>query len=75
MNLGRARLQKSGEQLELPLESAGEARELRARGASRDVAAQVAANTRRWWVNSAIALHIALTNRYFDELGRPRLAT
>jgi group II intron reverse transcriptase/maturase len=50
-------------------------RELRARGASKDVAAQVAANTRRWWVNSAIALHIALPNRYFDELGVPRLAT
>lgn len=49
-------------------------RELRARGASKDVAAQVAANTRRWWHNSAKLLNSVLPNRYFDELGVPRLA-
>jgi group II intron reverse transcriptase/maturase len=49
-------------------------RELRARGASKDVAAQVAANTRQWWHNSARLLNSALPNRFFDELGVPRLA-
>jgi len=49
-------------------------RELLARGQSSDVAAMVAANCRRWWHNSAKAIHIALPNRYFDELGVPRLA-
>ena len=49
-------------------------RELRARGLSERVAAQVAANARRWWKNSAMAIHIAFPIRYFDELGIPRLA-
>ncbi len=49
-------------------------RELRARGASKDLAARVAGNARRWWRNSAMGLHIALPNRLFDELGLPRLA-
>ena len=49
-------------------------RELRARGAPERVAAQVAASTRRWWKNSAMAIHIAFPIRYFDELGVPRLA-
>jgi RNA-directed DNA polymerase len=49
-------------------------RELLARGQSSVVAAMVAANCRRWWCNSARAIHIALPNRYFDELGVPRLA-
>ncbi len=49
-------------------------RELRARGMTERTAAKVAANTRRWWANSAIAIHIALPTRYFDELGVPRLA-
>ena len=48
-------------------------REVRSRGASVDVAAQVAANTRRWWRNSALYLQSALTTRYFDGLGVPRL--
>jgi len=48
-------------------------RELVSRGLSPVRAAQVAANTRRWWKNSAMALHIALPNRLFDELGLPRL--
>ncbi len=50
-------------------------RELRARGMTEHAAAQVAVNTRQWWANSAKAIHIALPNRHFDELGVPRLAT
>jgi len=50
-------------------------RELRARGASKDVAAEVARNTRRWWRNSAMLLNWALPVRFFDELGVPRLKT
>jgi hypothetical protein len=42
---------------------------------SKNNAAQVAANARRWWKNSAMSLNAALPNRYFDELGLPRLAT
>ena len=49
-------------------------RELRARGLSRTAAARVAANGRRWWKNAAMAIHIALPTRYFDQLGVPRLA-
>jgi RNA-directed DNA polymerase len=48
-------------------------REMCRRGASIDLAATVAANTRRWWHNSAMGLHVVLPNRYFDELGVPRL--
>jgi hypothetical protein len=50
-------------------------RELRARGASENVAVTVAANARRWWRNSAMLLNTALPNRFFDQLGLPRLAT
>lgn len=50
-------------------------RELRARGASEDVAAMIAAHTRRWWHTSAKLLNSVLSNRLFDELGVPRLAT
>ncbi len=50
-------------------------RELRKRGASVDLAAQVAGNLRRWWRNSGMAIHIALPNSLFDGLGVPRLAT
>lgn len=49
-------------------------RELRRRGTSVDVAAQVAANARRWWPNSAQMLHVAMPNTYFDAEGVPRLA-
>jgi len=49
-------------------------RELVARGMSSHAAAQVAANTRRWWRNSSMALHIALPNTLFNRLGVPRLA-
>ena len=50
-------------------------RELRARGMTKEGAAKVAANTRRWWRNSAMLIHKALPNRYFDQLGLVRLAT
>ena len=50
-------------------------RELRARGMTGYKAAVVAANTRRWWRNAGMYLHIALPNTYFDELGVPRLVS
>lgn len=49
-------------------------RELRVRGLPEHAAAQVAANGRRWWKNSAMLIHVAFPTRYFDELGVPRLA-
>lgn len=49
-------------------------RELRARGLGVRAAAQVAANTRRWWRNSGMAIHIAFPIKFFDGLGLPRLA-
>jgi RNA-directed DNA polymerase len=49
-------------------------RNLRARGASHDLAAQVAAHHRRWWRNANTMAKIALPNSYFDKLGVPRLA-
>jgi RNA-directed DNA polymerase len=49
-------------------------RELRALGASVDVAAQVAANTRQWWRNSGGLLNSVLTIAWFDRLGLPRLS-
>ena len=49
-------------------------RELAARGMNGVAAAKVAANSRRWWHNSALAIHIALPNSTFDQLGIPRLA-
>ncbi|AJD40715.1 group II intron maturase-specific domain-containing protein [Rhizobium gallicum] len=49
-------------------------REMTARGASFDVASQVAANARRWWRNSAKLLNTALTIKWADRLGMPRLA-
>ena len=49
-------------------------RELRSLGASRDIAAQVAANARRWWHNSHKLIHHVLTTAHFDRLGVPRLS-
>lgn len=49
-------------------------RELLALGASPKVARQVAANSRRWWHNSRLALNRVLTIAYFDRLGVPRLS-
>jgi RNA-directed DNA polymerase len=48
-------------------------RELRALGASRDLAAQIAGNARRWWYNSSHGLNRVLTIAHFDRLGVPRL--
>ena len=49
-------------------------RALTARGLSPSTAAHVAANTRRWWRNSGMAIHIALPISYYDRMGIPRLA-
>ncbi len=49
-------------------------RELRALGANRDHAAQVAGNARRWWHNSRLALNRCMPIAYFDRLGVPRLS-
>jgi len=48
---------------------------LRALGADRDTAIGVAMNLRHWWRTAARLTHVVLTNRFFDELGIPRLAT
>jgi RNA-directed DNA polymerase len=48
-------------------------RELRARGLSQHTAAQVAVNGRRWWHNASKAIHFALPNRHFAQLGVPQL--
>ncbi len=47
--------------------------ELRSRGASVELAAQIAANVQRWWRTSKLRLHHVFTLAYFDELGLPRL--
>ncbi len=49
-------------------------RELRAMGAPQGVAQRVAANSRRWWRNSAKLLNSVLTIDYYDRLGVPRLS-
>ena len=49
-------------------------RELRALGANLSVARTVAANSRRWWRNSAMSLNNILTIAWFDRLGLPRLS-
>ena len=49
-------------------------RELLNLGAKPKVAQLVAANSRRWWHNSALALNNVLTIAYFDSLGMPRLS-
>jgi RNA-directed DNA polymerase len=49
-------------------------RELRARGLGPGRAAQVAANTRSWWRNAAMAIHIAMPTSDYDRAGVPRLA-
>ena len=48
-------------------------RELLNLGAPVKVARLVAANSRRRWHNSAMALNSVLTIAYFDRLGMPRL--
>jgi group II intron reverse transcriptase/maturase len=49
-------------------------RSLRAMGATRDQAARVAGNARRWWRNSRYELNKLLPIAYFDRLGVPRLS-
>ncbi|MGE0100563.1 MAG: hypothetical protein AB7S86_19660 [Hydrogenophaga sp.] len=49
-------------------------RELKALGATHDVAKHVAVNGRRWWRNSAKLLNSVLTIAHFDRLGVPRLS-
>jgi len=49
-------------------------RELKALGATEDVAKQVAVNSRRWWRNSDGLVKTVLTIAYFDRLGVPRLS-
>ena len=49
-------------------------RELRALGASPEVARRVAANSRRWWRNSGLLLNRVLTIAWFDRMGLPRLS-
>jgi len=49
-------------------------REMKRLGAAEDVARKVAANSRRWWKNSAKLLNTALPNSYYDRMGVPRLA-
>ena len=45
---------------------------LLARGVSPTSAARIARNLRRWWHNSMLA-NVAFPNRYYDDLGLPRL--
>jgi hypothetical protein len=56
--------------LHAPTESSGDA----AIGATEKVAVLVAANSRRWWHNSVMALNRVLTIAYFDRLGVRRLS-
>ena len=49
-------------------------RELKALGASDDVAKQVAGNCHRWWRNSDGVIKRVLTIAYFERLGVPRLS-
>jgi RNA-directed DNA polymerase len=49
-------------------------REMRALGANESVAGKVAANSRRWWHNSRLALNGILTINTFNRLGVPKLA-
>ncbi len=49
-------------------------RELKALGATRGAARQVAGNSRRWWHNSDRLLKTVLTTAYFDRLRVPRLS-
>lgn len=49
-------------------------RELRALGASPQVARRVAANMGSWWRNSRLLLNSVLTLAWFDQLGLPRFS-
>ena len=49
-------------------------REMIALGANFNAARTVAANSRRWWRNSAKLLNSVLTLKWFDRMGLPRLS-
>jgi hypothetical protein len=49
-------------------------RELRALGASVDLATRIAGNARRWWRNSSMGLNMLMPVAYFDRLGVPRFS-
>ena len=49
-------------------------RELRALGASVDLAARIAGNARRWWRNRRMGLNRVLPIAYFDRLGVPKFS-
>ena len=49
-------------------------RELRALGASVELAARIAGNARRWWRNSRMGLNRVLPIAYFDRLGVPKFS-
>lgn len=49
-------------------------RELLARGMSPRDARRVAGNASRWWHTSKLLINVALPNKFFDQLGLPRLA-
>jgi group II intron reverse transcriptase/maturase len=49
-------------------------REMKRLGANDQAARRVAANSRRWWCNSAKLLNTALPTSYYDRQGVPRLA-
>lgn len=49
-------------------------RALRELGASRDQAARVAGNSRRWWHNSRMELNRIMPIAYFDRISVPRLS-
>ena len=42
-------------------------------GANPDAAARIAGNLRCWWINARMLAHSIMPNRFFDELGLPRL--
>jgi RNA-directed DNA polymerase len=50
-------------------------RELRRRGAPEALATRVGVRCQRWWYHSTHTVHVVLTNRHFDNLGVPRLAS
>lgn len=50
-------------------------REMKRLGANDEAARKVAANSRRWWKNSAKLLNTALPTSYYDAQHVPRLAT
>ena len=49
-------------------------REMKRLGANDQAARRVAANSRRWWRNSAKLLHTVLPTSYYDREGVPRIA-